>query len=93
MASYIVCEVLCLIPVEWCSERQETHDLSDYDETNLLYTNGRLNIIVTSSLSKTPSLLYMPETRPFSPNYPLISPIITTCSPLEQNLKCKQNMP
>jgi hypothetical protein len=36
MASYMVGEVLCLVPVEWCSERQETHDSSDYDETQLL---------------------------------------------------------
>jgi len=93
MASYMVCEVLCLIPVEGCAEGQETHDLSDYDESNLFkYQRGHLNIAMTSSLSKMPSLLYIAETVP-PPRNNLRSPIITTCGPLEQNLKCKQNMP
>jgi hypothetical protein len=29
MGPYMVCEVLCLVPVERGSERQETHDLGD----------------------------------------------------------------
>jgi len=27
MAPYMFCKVLCLVPVEGCSERQEAHDM------------------------------------------------------------------